>query len=40
MEDYLFIESIHKCINNCGDSKVLGNEECDDSNIYPFDGCY
>ncbi|CAD8141976.1 unnamed protein product [Paramecium pentaurelia] len=39
-DNYIFIESIHKCINNCGDSIIIGNEECDDGNIYPYDGCY
>lgn len=24
----------------CGDGIVGNNEECDDGNIYPYDGCY
>ncbi|CAK74184.1 unnamed protein product (macronuclear) [Paramecium tetraurelia] len=27
-------------LNVCGDSKIMDNEECEDNNLNPFDGCY
>ncbi|CAD8053261.1 unnamed protein product [Paramecium primaurelia] len=27
-------------INLCGDNKIMDDEECEDNNIIPFDGCY
>ncbi|CAD8098543.1 unnamed protein product [Paramecium sonneborni] len=41
----LWQESKNECINlicetMCGDGIVGNNEECDDGNIYPYDGCY
>ncbi|CAD8101520.1 unnamed protein product [Paramecium sonneborni] len=29
-----------RCITNCGDGVIAGNEQCDDQNTIPFDGCY
>ncbi|CAD8082958.1 unnamed protein product [Paramecium sonneborni] len=28
------------CIPICGDNLVVGNEECDDGNTIPYDGCF
>ncbi|CAD8070395.1 unnamed protein product [Paramecium primaurelia] len=30
----------YKCISFCGDLIVVDNEECDDGNIIPYDGCF
>ncbi|CAK82971.1 unnamed protein product (macronuclear) [Paramecium tetraurelia] len=30
----------NQCFPYCGDKLVVGNEECDDGNIIPYDGCY
>lgn len=32
-------DKISKCMTVCGDSKVRGNEECDDGNTFNSDGC-
>lgn len=29
----------NKCIEHCGDGIVMGNEQCEDSNSNPNDGC-
>ncbi|CAK74991.1 unnamed protein product (macronuclear) [Paramecium tetraurelia] len=39
-DNYILIEPIYYCINNCGDQIIVGIEACDDGNIYPNDGCY
>ncbi|CAD8083688.1 unnamed protein product [Paramecium primaurelia] len=39
-QDGFYYESFsNSCVNLCGDGIVAGNEECDDSNMIPYDGC-
>ncbi|CAD8103311.1 unnamed protein product [Paramecium primaurelia] len=39
-QDGLYYENnSNSCVNLCGDGIVAGNEECDDSNTIPYDGC-
>ncbi|CAD8171155.1 unnamed protein product [Paramecium pentaurelia] len=30
----------NQCIPICGDQLIIGNEQCDDGNLIPFDGCH
>ncbi|CAD8121073.1 unnamed protein product [Paramecium sonneborni] len=39
-EGWIINPIIKKCIPFCGDNKIQGNEECDDGNLYQFDGCF
>ncbi|CAK64889.1 unnamed protein product (macronuclear) [Paramecium tetraurelia] len=39
-EGWHFTELDQKCQPTCGDSKLVQNEECDDGNLIPYDGCY
>ncbi|CAD8166304.1 unnamed protein product [Paramecium pentaurelia] len=39
-QDGLYYESFsNSCVKLCGDGIEAGNEECDDSNMIPYDGC-
>lgn len=39
--DYYNYESgRNHCIPICGDKIIVGDEECDDGNNDPFDGCF
>ncbi|CAD8069621.1 unnamed protein product [Paramecium sonneborni] len=37
---YYLNEKSNTCIENCGDSIVTQNEDCDDGNNIQYDGCY
>ncbi|CAD8072785.1 unnamed protein product [Paramecium sonneborni] len=39
-EGWIYIEQDQKCSPICGDLKLVQNEECDDSNLNPYDGCH
>ncbi|CAD8187315.1 unnamed protein product [Paramecium pentaurelia] len=39
-DQYNYYLKQNPCIPICGDNLVVGNEECDDGNLEPFDGCY
>ncbi|CAK57399.1 unnamed protein product (macronuclear) [Paramecium tetraurelia] len=37
---FYYQSSTNSCVNLCGDGIVTGQEECDDTNIIPYDGCF
>ncbi|CAD8183516.1 unnamed protein product [Paramecium octaurelia] len=37
---YYYDNNSNDCLPLCGDGIVAGNEQCDDENDVPFDGCY
>ncbi|CAD8155329.1 unnamed protein product [Paramecium pentaurelia] len=39
-EGWNYLDLINQCVPICGDKIIKGNEECDDGNIIPFDGCF
>ncbi|CAD8122832.1 unnamed protein product [Paramecium sonneborni] len=39
-DQFNYYQQQNPCIPICGDNLVLDNEECDDGNLEPFDGCY
>ena len=38
--DLGFVLISNNCPPICGDSLLRGDEECDDGNLIPYDGCY
>ncbi|CAD8070510.1 unnamed protein product [Paramecium sonneborni] len=40
IEGYYLNEETNTCIENCGDTIISKNEDCDDGNDIQYDGCY
>ncbi|CAD8179767.1 unnamed protein product [Paramecium pentaurelia] len=40
IEGWNYLDQIKQCLPICGDKIIQGNEECDDGNLIPNDGCY